>query len=578
MEPAFAVGISITVIMLFALLFERLGMPLILGVLIAGMLVGPYSPLAGTEWMGFNFNSLLISNPATVEVFAVIGSALILFGIGLEFSIIRLTQSGVLVFLATALKIGLAYIITNSLMLMIGFPAPTATLIAIAISFSSTPIIVKLLESAGKIRRPETLLVFSIIVIEDLLTVFILGLIARPPTQSEYAVAISLIRVIATFVFAYLVLLRIISRFLSMISHSDELLILGTVSLVLMIGYISEMIGLSFSVGAFLAGSTIAGSFESRKIEEKIKPFNFLFASFFFFSIGLMINLFLLFSNMLLLLVFLFVALVIRFISAGISSYFAGFSGRSASLCSAAMLPVSELSLLLISQGVADKILQSQLLGVFGFSIISSSFLSSWLLNKENEIYNVILRLSPPLIIKNMRIIRMTILGMRRAFTESSRYYRVVEKLPSISQISSAVSTREQLTLTSKNAAIAGVLSLFCFAGIFLMQDPAFSVIGSFFIFLFLLFFFFSTVFLVNLYSSFSGVSKMLGRSGSGQKYEVLIYALSAFSFLMLSAFYALAYMLAPPSLSIILSLPSFAFAARSILLGIKAFSLGARL
>ncbi|MEM4348394.1 MAG: cation:proton antiporter [Candidatus Anstonellaceae archaeon] len=578
MEPAFAVGISITVIMFFALIFERLGLPLILGVLIAGMLVGPYSPLAELEWMGFRFSSLLISNPATVEVFAVIGSALILFGIGLEFSIVRLTQSGVLVFLATALKIGITYIVTNTLMLMIGFPAQTSTLIAIALSFSSTPIIVKLLESAGKMRRPETLLVFSIIIIEDLLTVFILGLIARPTIQSDYALAISLIRVIATFVFAYLVLSRIISRFLSMISHSDELLILGTVSLALMIGYISEAIGLSFSVGAFLAGSTIAGSFESRKIEEKIKPFNFLFASFFFFSIGLMINLFSLFSDVLLLSIFLIISLVIRFISAGISSYFAGFSGRSAGLCSAVMLPLSELSLLLISQGVSDRILQSQLLGVFGFSIIISSFFSAWLLNKENEIYSVLLRLSPPLLIKNMRMIRMTILGMRRAFTESSRYYRVVEKLPSISQLSGAVSTREQLALTSKNAAIAGLLSSLCFGGIFLMQEPHFSIIGSFFIFLFMLFFFFSAVFLVNLYSSFSSISKMVGRSSTGQKYEILIYFLCAFSFLLLSGLYALAYTLAPPSLSIILSLPSFAFAIRSMLLGVKAFSVGSRL
>ena len=90
MEPALAVGISITVIMLSALIFERLRLPYILGVLAAGMLVGPYSPLAGTQFLGLDFSKIIITDPSLVATFAVIGSALILFGIGLEFSVIRL--------------------------------------------------------------------------------------------------------------------------------------------------------------------------------------------------------------------------------------------------------------------------------------------------------------------------------------------------------------------------------------------------------------------------------------------------------------------------------------------------------
>ena len=93
MEPALAVGISITVIMLSALIFERLRLPYILGVLAAGMLVGPYSPLAGTQFLGLDFSKIIITDPSLVSVFAVMGSALILFGIGLEFSVIKLNNS-----------------------------------------------------------------------------------------------------------------------------------------------------------------------------------------------------------------------------------------------------------------------------------------------------------------------------------------------------------------------------------------------------------------------------------------------------------------------------------------------------
>jgi len=322
MEPALAVGISITVIMLSALVFERFRLPLILGMLFAGILIGPFSPLAGVQIFGFDFGKIIITDPSIIGVFAFIGAALILFGIGLEFSAVKLTQLGAFTFLAAVIKIGIIYLAGYASLLLMGFPAATSALVAVALSFSSTPIIIKLLEASGKIRRPEAPFIISILIIEDLLAVFFLGLVSRSPAgMNEYAFALSLARVLLTFIFAYFVLSKLISRFLSLISHSDELLILGTVSLVLVIGYFSESIGLSFSVGAFLAGSTIAGSFESRKIEEKIRPFNFLFASFFFFSIGLLVNVGAVLSSLPLLFLFIIVGIVVRFMSSGVSSY-----------------------------------------------------------------------------------------------------------------------------------------------------------------------------------------------------------------------------------------------------------------
>ncbi|MFA6907651.1 MAG: hypothetical protein WC263_02385, partial [Candidatus Micrarchaeia archaeon] len=63
MEPALAVGISITVIMLSALIFDRLRLPHVLGVLVAGIFVGPYSPIAGLNLLGLDFGSIIITDP-----------------------------------------------------------------------------------------------------------------------------------------------------------------------------------------------------------------------------------------------------------------------------------------------------------------------------------------------------------------------------------------------------------------------------------------------------------------------------------------------------------------------------------
>jgi Kef-type K+ transport system membrane component KefB len=474
-------------------------------------------------------------------------------------------------------KIGIVYVVAYFALSAFGFGSSASALVAVALSFSSTPIIVKLLEAGGKIRRTESPYIISILIIEDLLAVFFLGLISKSaPGITEYSFALSLLRVVLTFIFAYVVLSRLINWFMKYVSHSDELLILATVSLVLIIGYVAEGIGLSFSIGAFLAGSTIAGSSESRKIEERIRPFNSLFASFFFFSIGLAVNVGAVLSNIGLLLLFIVIGIAVRFVSAGVSSYFVGYTGRSACFCAAAFLPMSELSLLLLTQGISSGIVSSGFLGSFAFAIIASSFLSAWLLGRENEIYNTLQSAVPQFVIKNLRLLRSTALGMRRAFAESTRYYSVVERLPSISYHTDQLSAREQMVLTTKNATMLAIVSAACYVGLFFSAQPDWGFVGSFFVFIFAGFFFSSALFLVNARSAASSLIKMMVRSSSGAKYAPIGHFVSAAFFLLLSAIYWWAYMLAPDSLSVILALPSLAFAIRSAASLFRSFTTGA--
>lgn len=581
MEAALAVGISVTVIMLSALLFDRLKLPGILGVLAAGILVGPFSPLAGANFFGLEVNRLIIFDPSTVSVFAVIGAALILFGIGLEFSVIKLAQLGLFTFLAAIVKTGIVYLAGYAALSGLGLPPPAAALVAIALSFSSTPIIIKLLEASGKIKRPEVPFIISILIIEDLLAVFFLGLVAKPMSSiTDYSFAVSLLRVVLTFIFSYAILSRLVSYFLTFISHSDELLILATVSLVLVVGYISESIGMSFSVGAFLAGSTIAGSAQSRKIEEKIKPFNSLFASFFFFSIGLLVNVGSVLSNLWLLAVFIVIGVLVRFASSGISSYLAGLSGRASCFCAAAFLPMSELSLLILSQGLLQGLVQPEFLGSFAFAIIASSFISAWLVHRENEIYNTLLSLAPQMAVKNFRLLRSTAFGMRRAVSEGSHYYKVVEKLPSISYSykPEQLSAHDSLVLTSKNSLLLAIFSGACYVLLFFGQQPGLGVIDSFFVFIFIAFFALSALLLVNLRSATNSLIKLMLRSGRGSKYAPAGYFLQAALFLSLAALCLLAYSLAPSSLAVILLLPCLYFAARSLSSCFRSFSSGIRL
>lgn len=575
--PALAVGISITVIMISAFIFDRLRMPHILGVLVAGILIGQYSPLAEMSFAGFEFKSMIITDISLVETFATIGAALIMFGIGLEFSAIRMWKIGSVTFFAALFQITAIYMISQFIFSALGFSPYASVLISVALSFTSTPIVVKLLEETGKIKRPEANHIISVVVIEDLLVVFFIGLAANGADLQGEALAVSIIRVLTTFAFAYFVLSRIIDRFLSLFSHSEELIILSTVSMILMIGYLASAIGLSFSVGAFLAGSIIAGSPHSRSIEEKIRPFNSLFASFFFFSIGLMVNLKGVFEGLPLLFLFMMIGIFVKSAVSGVAAYLAGFSGRNASFCAVAFISLSELSLLLVSHGASSGLVPSDLIGVFAFAIIATSFVSALLINRENEIYHFVQGAVPLMVIKNLRLIRSTVLGVRRAVSESSRYYKVVERLPSISQNTEQFSMREQLSLTAKNSIVLFTASALFYFAIFLSGFEHFGAISSFFVYFFALFFVSSAFFLVNLKSAQVLFLKMFLKTAKGSKYAIAGHFAAAALFLLLCLAYIWAFFITPNSFAIILALPCIAFAARSLISGLKALSAAGR-
>jgi hypothetical protein len=181
----------------------------------------------------------------------------------------------------------------------------------------------------------------------------------------------------------------------------------------------------------------------------------------------------------------------------------------------------------------------------------------------------------PQMIIKNFRMLRSTALGMRRAVSESSRYYRVVEKLPTIAHHTDSFSVREQLMLTSKNAVLLGTISFVCYCGIFFAQTTEWRFLDPFFVYFFAVFFVTSALFLVNMKSAQVSLVKMISRSSSGGKYVAVGHFSSMAFFFFLCAAYFWGYSLAPASLAVILVLPAFAFALRSLMSTFKAVSSG---
>ncbi|VVB57334.1 Glutathione-regulated potassium-efflux system protein KefB [uncultured archaeon] len=512
MDAGFVVGLSVIIIMLFGLLMERFRLPMVLGILMAGALMGPASPLKDVHLGPLDLGALVLQDSSTVESFALLGSVLILFGIGLEFSIVKLAKTGLSVFLAAFIKLGLTYLAGYLVATFMGMNTAAAVLLGFMLSFSSTPIIIKILEGSGKLRRPEATFIIAVLILEDLAAVALLGIMANTGLSDNYAVAWSLFKVAVAFVVAYLALSRLMRWLLSMVEHSDELLVLFSVGMVLLVSYACSAFGLGFSVGSFLAGSAVAATPEAKRIIELIRPFNALFVSFFFFSIGMLVDGGAAAQAWPFLLGLLLVAVVGKMIASAASAYLIGFSGQSAAFAASALLPMGELSLLIGAAAASQGLLPAGLVGLLALVIVLTSVTSVALVGRESEVYNMGRDVMPSLVLRNMSSLRSTSIGMQRAVEENSRYDRIISRIPSVG--APAYTSHDRLGRALANTALFGVLaSVFLMAWRLLMPIPD-SPPSLFYLVLFFGFFILATFTLVNVSSALRIYTRLLRNSG----------------------------------------------------------------
>ncbi|MEM4389407.1 MAG: cation:proton antiporter [Candidatus Micrarchaeia archaeon] len=384
-------------IIAITLLFNRLRLPFVLGVLLAGMLLGPHSPLAGIRIDAFDLRQLTLSETSTVDFLASIGAILVLFEIGLEFSLGRLQRLGWGAMLAAFIKLGFVFLLGYTASAAFGFGVHASLFIGVILSMSSTPLVVRILRERALIERAEVPLIVAMLILEDVFAVFSLAFLtglAREPSAA-LALPLALAKTVAAFAFTYVILAGFLKRFVRAVAYSEEALLLTALAVTLGMAWASEALGLSPSIGAFLAGSVLAGLPEAKQIWEGLRHFAVLFSALFFFSIGMLVDLSALIQNLPLALAFTAIAIFGKFTGASISAYFTGFRGRSASFIGVAMLTLSEVSLLVAREGAALAIIDIDVLSIASVVIFISMLATSLLITRENEIYALAVRLLP---------------------------------------------------------------------------------------------------------------------------------------------------------------------------------------
>lgn len=316
-----------------ALVFTRLKLSPIIGYLVSGMIAGPY---------GLH----LIQNVDDVSAIAEFGVILLLFTIGLEFSVSRLMRLKHLILGGGLAQMALSGAALIGIAVVLGVQMKAAIPLAMALVLSSTAIVLKLLNERGQIDTVHGRMALGILLAQDLAVVFFL--IALPLIAGQQ-LSFSLIAL--SKVIALLVGLFIFSRFLLqplllsiLKSRSQELFRITILALILTTTWLTGEVGLSLELGAFLAGLALAESPYAHQALSDILPFRDTFLAIFFVSIGMLVNLQLVVAQWPLLLGVTLAVMLIKFLAAAIATTLCRYPLRVAALSGFLLFQAGEFS------------------------------------------------------------------------------------------------------------------------------------------------------------------------------------------------------------------------------------------
>lgn len=261
---------------------RRIGLPTIPFFMAAGVIFGPNTP-----------GIALVEDPHDLELLAALGLILLLFHLGLEFSLNDLLAGG-----KRLLGIGAIYLLLNVgggflLGLTFGWGTNEALVIAGAVGISSSAIVTKLLVELRRLANPESRLILGIIVVEDIFLALYLALLqpalggaeGTADAARQFAVAFAFLLTLGAFARWGA---RAVGRFVA--TPDDELLTVMFVGVAVLIAGVAENLGVSDAIGAFMAGLVLAESPVAQRIERLVLPLRDAFAAAFFFAFGLTID------------------------------------------------------------------------------------------------------------------------------------------------------------------------------------------------------------------------------------------------------------------------------------------------
>ncbi len=364
-------AVIFAVSLLVILLFHRLKLPALPGFIVAGVLLGPGA-------LG------LVADVHQVESLAEVGVILLLFTIGIEFSLGRLREMGREVVIGGLTQVGLTVGASALAARAFALPWTVALLLGFLVALSSTALVLKGLTDQGEIDAPHGRLATGVLIFQDLCVVpmmlvlpFLAGRAAGGAAGLALALGKAVLVVIGVLVVARAVVLRALAEILK--TRSRELFLIAIILLGILTALGTAAAGASLALGAFLAGLVISESDYGHQAMAELLPFRDVFISLFFVAVGMLVQVQFIRDHPLLAVGGVAVIMAGKALAAAVGPALLGYSGRVALLAGLAVSQIREFSFVLAREGREATLLSEGLyqtfLAVAVFTMLVTPFL-----------------------------------------------------------------------------------------------------------------------------------------------------------------------------------------------------------
>ncbi len=355
---------------------RRFKIPAAVGFMLTGILIGP----GALGW---------ISDTRRVGILAEIGVSVLLFIVGLEFSLARLKEIGRAFLVAGPLQvIGTMAVVTGVLVILpLHARLPNAVFAAMLVTLSSTAMVMRLLSERGETHAPQGRLLVGILLFQDIAMVPMLVLVPALAGSGPVSVGPSLLIGLAAAAVVWVAARFVMPRLVNTVIRSGirELYVMMAVAICLGAALLTQSLGLSAALGAFLAGLLVSESEYSHQIIAEIVPFRDLFSSLFFISIGMLLAPAYVAANVSVIAGWLAMTVAMKAIVAAGIVLFMGYPRRVAAIVGLSLAQVGEFSFVLATMGMRHGLItteqSNQFFAVAVLSLILTPFLiqlASW--------------------------------------------------------------------------------------------------------------------------------------------------------------------------------------------------------
>ena len=398
-EIMFEVGMIMLVSFIGAALAAKAKQSVILGYIVAGVLIGPFIHF---NLLGIQYDGLM-KDTSFISYLSTLGLTLLMFFVGLEFSVSKLKKTKSSALLLALINTGLDFFIGILIGLALGWPIVDTVFLAGVIAMGSAAITGQSLMEMHKMSSPETEFLLGMVVVEDFISMILMtiagGLLFKSGGSSTLTLTTMIVGVLAFYSFFIFLALVVIPRCAKHFENikSDEMFVLFALGLVFLSSAMAEVSGVPAIIGAFFLGMVFAETKISDRLKDRISPFKDALVAVFFISFGMLIDPGMFPTVIWIVIIAVPMVILGDLLLTAALAYFLGFSGRSATFMGTSMCGRGAESVMFASVGsnAAGMTKAAQLNPFAGTFCFVMSMLTPVMMRASDKIYGGLRRIVP---------------------------------------------------------------------------------------------------------------------------------------------------------------------------------------